>query len=234
MKYAVIFLIFLLPAAALSGETDSLYTRVIGDTVEIRDIVRQIDCGTSFVFEAEIVGDTITVTETDTSSRWALCLCTYDLRISFTGLAAGEYRVDVYRRRVNRNDTVYYVGATSFSLGNAGGQTVTMNGVQSACDLTEGVAPPDPATPAAAALLVNYPNPFNPSTRIRYVIPEAGVVLITVHDALGREVALLARGYTTRGVHEIAFDGLNLPSGMYFCRLATKAGTISRKLLLVR
>jgi tetratricopeptide (TPR) repeat protein len=67
-------------------------------------------------------------------------------------------------------------------------------------------------------IMANYPNPFNPSTTIRYQIPNAGHVTLKVYDMLGREVAILANGIQEAGYHTATFDGSKLSSGIYFVR----------------
>lgn len=63
-----------------------------------------------------------------------------------------------------------------------------------------------------------YPNPFNPETVIPFQLETSAVVRIAVYDALGRKVAVVARGTFDAGVHEARFNGENLPSGTYFIR----------------
>ncbi|MAT40515.1 MAG: hypothetical protein CL946_13040 [Ectothiorhodospiraceae bacterium] len=62
----------------------------------------------------------------------------------------------------------------------------------------------------------NFPNPFNPSTSIRFSVPEVAHVSITILDVLGREVTTLKDGTVEAGVHTVQFDAKNLESGMYF------------------
>jgi hypothetical protein len=97
----------------------------------------------------------------------------------------------------------------------------------------------------------NYPNPFNPITRIRFDLPSGTLVSLTVHDVLGREVATVVNEYLNAGYHHVTFDGSNLASGIYFYRLSVvptarrdlvppegggQAGSFSdvKKLLLVK
>ena len=78
-------------------------------------------------------------------------------------------------------------------------------------------------TPDTIKLLPNYPNPFNPTTTIRYDLPEAAEVSLTVYDMLGRKVASLVNGRQESGSHEVQFKADNLPSGLYVYTL--EAGT---------
>jgi len=83
-------------------------------------------------------------------------------------------------------------------------------------------------------LYPGYPNPFNPATIIRYEIPEAVHVSLTVHDIRGEEVAMLADGRQSPGQYTVEFDGSGLPSGTYFCLLKAGSFVAVRKVLLVK
>ncbi len=78
------------------------------------------------------------------------------------------------------------------------------------------------APPAGFRLYQNYPNPFNPETRIRYALPAAARVTVTVLDLRGRVVETLADARQEAGMHEIAWRPERISSGMYICRM--KAG----------
>ncbi|MBI2429898.1 MAG: T9SS type A sorting domain-containing protein, partial [Ignavibacteriales bacterium] len=80
----------------------------------------------------------------------------------------------------------------------------------------------------------NYPNPFNPSTTIRYQLQKPGIVHLIIVDALGREVARLADGYQTSGLHQALFDGKSLASGLYFYRLSADGKVSVRKMALIK
>ncbi len=73
--------------------------------------------------------------------------------------------------------------------------------------------------PINFSLSQNYPNPFNPTTTITYSIPQAVFVILKVYDLLGREVATIVNEEKQPGKYEVRFDGINLPSGIYFYRL---------------
>jgi photosystem II stability/assembly factor-like uncharacterized protein len=91
-----------------------------------------------------------------------------------------------------------------------------------------------PRLPDQPALYQNFPNPFNPSTRIRYALTKSSFVTLTIFNALGQEVALLLHGEEQPGYHEVKFDASTLSSGMYLYRLTAGNFIESRKLLLLR
>ena len=68
----------------------------------------------------------------------------------------------------------------------------------------------------------NFPNPFNPSTTIRYGLPSRSHVALTVFNALGQQVALLQNGEQEAGYHEVKFDASGLSSGVYFYRIQVR------------
>ncbi len=80
----------------------------------------------------------------------------------------------------------------------------------------------------------NYPNPFNPNTVISGQWTVDSWVRLTVYDALGREVALLANGRFPAGKYSFSFDGGSLASGVYFYRLTLGNFTAARTMLLLK
>lgn len=82
--------------------------------------------------------------------------------------------------------------------------------------------------------LSSYPNPFNPSTRISYSIKNSGLVNITIFDILGNRVSELVNNYSEPGEYEVVFNGQDLPSGYYICRIKSGEFTDSKKLLLMK
>ena len=85
-------------------------------------------------------------------------------------------------------------------------------------DLT-GIDPNEGIAPLYHEITSNYPNPFNPSTRISYKLQVTGYIVIRVFDALGKEVATLVNDMKNAGRHEVEFNAGNLPSGVYFYSL---------------
>ncbi|MCB2200081.1 T9SS type A sorting domain-containing protein [bacterium] len=80
------------------------------------------------------------------------------------------------------------------------------------------------AAPNEYALAKSWPNPFNPSTSIRFTMKASGTVRLAVYDMLGREVAVLTDGVREAGVHNLSWHAVNQPSGVYFLRMTTGSG----------
>ena len=80
----------------------------------------------------------------------------------------------------------------------------------------------------------NYPNPFNPTTKIKYQLPQDDFVTIRVYDVLGNEVANLVNKMRQAGYYEINFDGSSLSSGIYIYALQTNNFSLSKKMLLIK
>jgi aminopeptidase N len=78
----------------------------------------------------------------------------------------------------------------------------------------------------------SYPNPFNPTATIVYQLPSISDVVLDVYDVLGRKIATLVNGMQTPGTYKVTFDGHDLASGVYFCRMTTGFGHQTLKLLL--
>ena len=90
--------------------------------------------------------------------------------------------------------------------------------------------------PAHDALFENYPNPFNPSTTIRYSIGTSGHAELAVFNSLGQKIRTLADGPQVAGVHTVQWNGCNdsgqrVSSGMYFYRL--QSGTYIKTMKMV-
>jgi len=94
-----------------------------------------------------------------------------------------------------------------------------------------GAASTESALPKQFALHANYPNPFNPTTRIAYDLPEASTVRLEIFNVLGQRAALLLDERREAGRHIIVWDGritsgAKAAAGLYFCRMT--AGEFAR------
>ncbi|MCB0306205.1 MAG: T9SS type A sorting domain-containing protein, partial [Calditrichaeota bacterium] len=102
-----------------------------------------------------------------------------------------------------------------------------------------GIGLPGTGVPAQYALEPNYPNPFNPNTVIRFQLPEAQEVRLTVYSILGQKVRTLISERLAAGYHQAVWDGLNergaqMSSGMYIYRLEAGKFQQVRKMILLK
>jgi subtilisin family serine protease len=88
--------------------------------------------------------------------------------------------------------------------------------------------------PAQIGLQGNYPNPFNPSTTIRFAVDRPQDVSVSVYNAIGQEVRVLYAGPVDAGSHDVSFDASGLPSGVYVTQLRTDSGTFTSKMILAK
>jgi hypothetical protein len=88
--------------------------------------------------------------------------------------------------------------------------------------------------PTEFAMHPAYPNPFNPTTELRFDLAQGGVTTLKIYDTLGREVATLIDGNMNAGTHVARFDAATLGSGLYFARLVSGANTAVQKLVLMK
>lgn len=102
----------------------------------------------------------------------------------------------------------------------------------------------DPLNPTVYKLFDNYPNPFNPSTKIKYSVPESDFISLKVYDELGNEVATLVNEVKSAGTYEVEFSTIsgsassgnasNLSSGIYFFKLESGSFTQTKKMILMK
>ncbi|MBK6912151.1 MAG: T9SS type A sorting domain-containing protein [Ignavibacteriales bacterium] len=80
----------------------------------------------------------------------------------------------------------------------------------------------------------NFPNPFNPSTTIRFAIPNSGNVKLSVTNILGQEVAVLLNEFKNAGSYDINFDASQIASGLYIYKIEADGIIISKKMTLLK
>lgn len=99
---------------------------------------------------------------------------------------------------------------------------------------TTDVQDPSGSTPIAYSLDQNFPNPFNPSTKITYSIPAEGFVSLDVYNSIGQKVASLVNESKTAGTYTVNFDASDLTSGIYFYKISSGSFTETKKMILLK
>lgn len=167
-------------------------------------------------------------------SRWIACdwvgwrTLTWDLEVDSLGTGTGNGILDG-SLRFDGFDLSFAYGSTAKIT------AINVDQMQLIGRTVTGVATEPSGIPGRFVLYQNSPNPFNPSTRISYTMPVDGMVRLTVHDVLGREVARLVNGREDSGMHTVSWTpGASSASGLYFARLQTGTFTAVVKMLLVK
>ena len=196
------------------NDTLATIDRVVRFTVAVRND----GDGTDFYAVRATNGNTDFVTETEASYVYA---------------AAGDSAVlyfDIHTPTFT-SDTADAISYKVYSLADTTKSvTGSVNLWMSITDVGDGHG----TLPAGFAVNQNYPNPFNPTTTISFALPRASEVALEVYDVLGRSVDHRDMGSLASGDHQIDFDASSLSSGVYFYRVVTSYGAISRKMVLLK
>jgi hypothetical protein len=198
---------------------DTLAT--IDRVVRFTAVVRNDGDGTDFYAVQATNGNTDFVTETEASYVYAAAgdsaVLYFDIHTPlFVSIA--DDTVDAISFKV------YSMTDTTKSV------TGTVNLWMSITDVGGGHG----TLPAGFAVNQNYPNPFNPTTTIGFALPRSSQVALEVYDILGRSVDHRDMGSMSSGDHQIDYDASSLSSGVYFYRIVTSYGAISRKMVLLK
>jgi len=89
-------------------------------------------------------------------------------------------------------------------------------------------------TPLTYELSQNFPNPFNPVTRISFALPKQGFVTLKVYDVLGKEVATLVNEMKNQGSYSVDFNASNFSSGVYFYKIETNGFSDIKKMMMIK
>jgi hypothetical protein len=128
---------------------------------------------------------------------------------------------------------IYKVGTSKYSAFSYSGQGPN-NVYFNQEGLITGVTPISGNVPGSYDLKQNFPNPFNPSTTIRFNIPQTGFVSLKVYDVLGNEVTTLVNEELSANSYEISFNAAGLASGVYFYKLVSGDFVNVKKMILVK
>lgn len=131
------------------------------------------------------------------------------------------------------NPADIFINKTGDTLGvpNSGNNTVTFHNIGNIA----GVQLTNSSIPQNFSLHQNFPNPFNPVTKISFDISESSAnVKLAVFNSLGQQVSLPVNEALTAGSYEIDFDGSMLPSGVYYYRLESGSFVDMKKLVLIK
>jgi hypothetical protein len=147
--------------------------------------------------------------------------------VNQTGLASSQYTVP---GGTLQNNVLYYWRVSAVNPGGQGGWSAVWNFRPA----PSGLQPVGNELPREFKLYDNYPNPFNPVTKIRFDIASAGETQLIIYDILGKAVASLVDERLEAGVYEVSFQAGSLASGVYFFRLNTGSYVNIKKMVLAK
>jgi hypothetical protein len=160
-----------------------------------------------------------------------------EVGVSVAWAATFNGEQDVYYTRIGDYDCNVNGVPDSVDIATKQSGDINENGIPDEC---EGLPTAAAHSPSPWQLMQNVPNPFNPSTTIRFVVPEGGAgVTLRVYDAAGRLVRTLLDGFQPGGPGTAVWDGTDAAgdpaaSGLYFYRLEADGFTQTKKMLLLK
>lgn len=120
------------------------------------------------------------------------------------------------------NNTGYIVGDSGLILKTTSGGTPI------------GIIPVLHEVPKSYSLSQNFPNPFNPLTRIKFDITRSSLTKLVIYDIPGREIAILVAEQLKPGTYEVEWDASNFSSGVYFYKLITETYTNTKRMVVIK
>jgi hypothetical protein len=130
-----------------------------------------------------------------------------------------------YRSRRGQSDTQYPVSLT---------QSYNRANIQFEISTITGIGNEVASIPQVYSLDQNFPNPFNPTTKINFSIPKQGHVSLKIYDVLGKEIMTLVNENRTAGNYAVEFNGGNLASGAYFYRIEAGDFRDIKRMILIK
>lgn len=128
--------------------------------------------------------------------------------------------------------SIYKVGSTKYAAFAYAGYG-PVNAYYNSEQLVTGIQPVS-SVADKFELTQNFPNPFNPSTKIKFSIPSREIVKLIVFDLLGREISILVNSELNKGTYSVDFTSSGISSGIYFYRITAGSYTEVRKMILVK
>ncbi|MDQ3193355.1 MAG: T9SS type A sorting domain-containing protein, partial [Bacteroidota bacterium] len=192
------------------------------------------------IYKSVNSGENWSLNHTNLFSGWGMDICDEDPDFIMTGSWSGNNTSFTTNGGESWTTTPGLIGAggvmilvdRGYIIGQAGNSVYKLNILYSVnTSVTENIIS---NIPKIFDLSQNFPNPFNPTTKIRYDLPISGDVVLKVYNELGKEMTTLVNAHKSAGTHEITFDAAEYASGIYFYKLESEGLISTKKMLLVK
>lgn len=146
----------------------------------------------------------------------------------FSPIEPGSFATKYYAPGIGSILEVSSTTGARLELVEVRGQIISPDGITGVDRIDNG------AIPARFGLSQNFPNPFNPTTEIRFELDQSGRTTLKVFNAIGQQVATLVDGDLPAGTHRVTFESSNLPAGIYLYQLEAGGRKEVHKMALVK
>ncbi len=202
---------------------------------KITDLARDLDFTSTIPYGIDVDSQgRLWVAGTDTTRRWVKA---YNVIVNFADPVfelPGQFSMSNPNPdgapMTSPSDVVLTKDARTAYVADAGTRAVYKFEFFDPTGVEDGVV----SNPSNFTLEQNFPNPFNPSTLIKFNLSESGNARLFVTDMMGQQVAEVFNGYKPAGQHSIAYNGAGLTSGIYFYTLETASGRLTKKMMLMK
>lgn len=192
---------------------DSIVVKTSNDTVYVWDYNAWEQCAFKLDYSIKIVDSVITISQVDIAKDMTTCYGYHNFVFPIVGLSNGKYRIDIYRDCLYQDNR--FIKSFRFEY------------VISSIDNGEEL-------PNQFILFNAYPNPFNPTTIISYILPRYGFVSLKVYNSLGQECAVLVSEEQNSGTYKVEFRAEGLSSGFYYYSLQFGNNIQTKKIILLK
>ncbi|MBU1638383.1 T9SS type A sorting domain-containing protein, partial [bacterium] len=193
-----------------------------------------LEIWSDFPLPVELVNFDAIASDRSVTLNWATASETNNDR--FDVFANGELRgtVDAKNLAIGGEYSFTDAGLTNGTTYDYSVKSVSLNGEVEELFTISATPSFAAATITEYALHQNFPNPFNPETKITFDMVDAGFVNLTVYNLLGQQVATLVNGTMDAGRHIVSFEAGSLPSGLYLYRMETDGFSAQKKMILMK